>query len=189
MTQLTYSGNWGALMARAAVAIVLGIIAFMMPGVTLASIVMLFGIYAIADGVLAIVAAVRGIKEGDRWGWMTVEGVLGILAGLIALFFPGLGGLTLTLLVAAWALATGTFEIAAAFKVRKLIKDEWILFVGGGLSILLGIMMFMRPAAGALVIVWWLGAYLLLYGALAFAFSLKIRRATRTLSQSPSSAA
>jgi uncharacterized membrane protein HdeD (DUF308 family) len=161
----------------------------MMPAVTLTSIVILFGIYAIADGVFAIAAAVRGIREKDPWGWMMVEGVLGITAGLVALLWPGIGGLTLTLLVGAWALATGTFEIAAAFKLRKLIRGEWILFVAGTLSVLLGFAMFARPAAGALVIVWWLGAYLLLYGALAFGFSLKMRRATRTLADASSGAA
>jgi hypothetical protein len=115
------SGLWWAIALRALAAILLGIIAIFMPGPTLAAIVIVFGIYAIIDGILAIVAAVRGFRRKERWWPMLLEGLVGIAAGAIAIFWPGIGALALTYLVAAWALVTGAFEIAAAIRLRKVI--------------------------------------------------------------------
>lgn len=175
-----YTGNWWALALRAVVAILLGILAFAMPGVTLKAIVILFAAYAIVGGVFAIVAAVRGLRAKERWGAMLVEGILGVVAGLIVLFWPGIGALTLTILVAAWAFATGVFEIAAAIKLRKIIKGEWLLMLAGVLAIFFGIAVMMRPAMGALVLVWWLGAYLIISGIVALALAFRIRHWTHS---------
>lgn len=175
-----YTGNWWALALRAVVAILLGILAFAMPGVTLKAIVILFAAYAIVGGVFAIVAAVRGLRAKERWGAMLVEGILGVVAGLIVLFWPGIGALTLTILVAAWAFATGVFEIAAAIKLRKIIKGEWLLMLAGVLAIVFGIAVMMRPAMGALVLVWWLGAYLIISGIVALALAFRIRHWTHS---------
>jgi uncharacterized membrane protein HdeD (DUF308 family) len=171
-----YSGNWAALVLRASVAIVLGILAFIIPALTLAAIVILFGTYAIADGVVAIVAAIRGRRRKDRWGWMLVEGILGVSAGVIALVWPGIGAWSLTILVGAWALLMGASQLAAAVKLRRVIRGEWLLLVGGILSIVFAVLVLLRPDMGALVLVWWLGAYLLAYGAIALAFGIKARR-------------
>src|SRR5437667_12333465 len=91
-----WTGNWGALALRAVVAIVFAVVAIMMPGPTLAAIIILFGVYAIADGVFAIVAAVKGVRKGERWGAMLFQGIIGVIAGAIAVFWPGSGALALT---------------------------------------------------------------------------------------------
>jgi uncharacterized membrane protein HdeD (DUF308 family) len=171
-----YDGNWVALVLRASVAIVLGMLAFIIPGMTLAAIVLLFGTYAIADGVFAIAAAIRARRRKDRWGWTLVEGILGIAAGVIALTWPGIGALSLTILVGVWALVMGASQLVAAVKLRKVIRGEWLLLLGGILSIVFAALVLLRPDMGALVLVWWLGAYLLAYGAIALAFGIRARR-------------
>jgi uncharacterized membrane protein HdeD (DUF308 family) len=171
-----WTGNWWALGLRAATAILLGIIALAIPGVTLAAIVTMFGIYAIADGLFAIIAAVRGVRRHEQWGPMLFEGIIGVAAGTVALFWPAIGALALTYLVAAWAMATGIFEIAAAVRLRKIMTGEWLLMIGGVLSILLAVGVGLFPGAGMMVLVWWLGAYALAYGLVSLALAIRVRR-------------
>jgi len=173
------SGLWWAIALRAAAAILLGVIAIFMPGPTLAAIVIVFGIYAIIDGILAIVAAVRGFRKKERWWPMLLEGLVGIAAGAIAIFWPGIGALALTYLVAAWALVTGAFEIAAAIRLRKVISGEWLLLIAGLLSIVLAVLVALYPGTGALLLVWWLGAYAFAYGVVSLVLALRVRSWTR----------
>jgi uncharacterized membrane protein HdeD (DUF308 family) len=169
------SGLWWAIALRAAAAILLGVIAIFMPGPTLAAIVIVFGIYAIVDGILAIIAAVRGFRRKERWWPMLLEGLVGIVAGAIAIFFPGIGALALTYLVAAWALITGAFEIAAAIRLRKVMTGEWLLLIAGLLSIVLAVLVALFPGTGALLLVWWLGAYAFAYGVVSLVLALRVR--------------
>jgi uncharacterized membrane protein HdeD (DUF308 family) len=171
-----WTGMWWALALRALAAILLGVIAIMLPGPTLAAIVIVFGIYAITDGILAIVAAIRGIREKERWAPMLLEGIVGLVAGAIAILWPGIGALALTYLVAAWALVTGAFEIAAAIRLRKEIKGEWLLLLAGLLSIALAVLLVLFPGAGALTLVWWLGAYAFAYGIVSLALAFRVRK-------------
>jgi uncharacterized membrane protein HdeD (DUF308 family) len=168
---------WWTVGLRAGAAIILGIVAFTLPGVTLAAIILLFGFYAIIDGVLAIIAAVREMRNHGRWGVMLVQGLIGIGAGVIALLWPGIGALALTLLVAAWALATGVLEIVIAIRLRKVISGEWMLILGGVLSIALAVAVALFPGVGALALIWWMGAYALAYGIVTLTLALRIRRA------------
>jgi uncharacterized membrane protein HdeD (DUF308 family) len=170
-----WNSNWWALGLRALAAILLGIIALAMPGPTLGAIVIVFGIYAITDGVLAIIAAIRGIRRKERWGAMLFEGIIGIVAGAIALVWPGIGALALTYLVAGWALATGAFEIAAAIRLRKIMTGEWLLMIAGILSIVFAVLVAAFPGVGALTLVWLLGAYALAYGVISLVLALRVR--------------
>jgi uncharacterized membrane protein HdeD (DUF308 family) len=171
-------GLWMAIAMRALAAILLGIIAIMLPGPTLAAIVIVFGIYAIIDGILAIVAAVRGFRKKERWGAMLLQGLVGVVAGAIAVFWPGIGALALTYLVAAWALVTGAFEIAAAIRLRKVITGEWLLVIAGLLSIVFAVLIAFYPGVGALALVWWLGVYAFAYGGISLVLALRVRRWT-----------
>jgi uncharacterized membrane protein HdeD (DUF308 family) len=173
-----WTGMWWALALRALAAILLGVIAIMVPGPTLAAIVLVFGIYAITDGILAIIAAVRGLRKKQRWAPMLFEGIVGIAAGVIAIFWPGIGALALTFLVAGWALATGAFEIAAAIRLRKEIKGEWLLLLAGVLSVILAVLLVVFPGAGMLTLVWWLGAYAFAYGVVSLALAFRVRKWT-----------
>jgi len=176
---IVWYGNWWALALRAVAAILFGVIAFALPGPTLAVIVVVFGAYTIIDGVLALVAAFRGLRHHERWGAMLLEGLVNLAAGAIVLLWPGIGVLALVYLVAAWALLTGALEIAMAVRLRKLITGEWWLLLGGALSILLALLIAMFPPAGIIGLAWTLGAYALVYGAVVLALALRIRTWTR----------
>jgi uncharacterized membrane protein HdeD (DUF308 family) len=176
---IVWTGNWWALALRAAVAIILGFIALTMPAATLTAIVVLFGIYATIDGVLALVAAIRGLRRREGWGAMLGEGIVGILAGGTALVWPGIGALALVYLVGAWALLTGILEIVMAVRLRQFIKGELLLIIGGVLSIILALMVAAFPGVGATVLVWWIGAYALVYGAVVLALAIRIRQHNR----------
>jgi uncharacterized membrane protein HdeD (DUF308 family) len=168
------SRNWWAVSLRGLAGILFGIITFFAPGISLAALVLLFGAYAFADGVLAIVSAVRR-RGADRWWLLLLEGLIGIAAGVLTLLWPGITALALLYLIAAWALVTGAFEIAAAIRLRKAITGEWLLALSGIFSIALGVLLVLFPGPGALAVVIWIGAYAFVFGALLFALGLRLR--------------
>jgi uncharacterized membrane protein HdeD (DUF308 family) len=169
------TSNWWALALRGAVSILLGLVAFTMPGLTIAALVTIFGVYVFIQGVLAIAAAIRGIKEHDRWGWMLIEGIVCIFAGVVAFVVPSTGALALVWLVGAWAIAIGALEIAAGIRLRKLMDGEWMLILAGVLALLLGVYIVSRPAAGALLLATWLGVYAIFAGIVTLLLAFRIR--------------
>ncbi len=170
------AANWWALILRGVAGIVFGILTFVWPGSTVAVLTLLFGAYALIDGILAIVSAVRAAERHRRWIPFALEGVIGILVGLFALFDPLAAAGFFIYIVAAWALITGIFEIAAAIRLRREIPNEWALALLGALSILFGIILFFAPFAGAYVLVWIIGVYAILFGALWITVGLRLRR-------------
>lgn len=168
--------NWWAIALRGVAAIVFGVLALAMPGVTLVALIYLFGAYALVDGVLAVVAAVRGHTGPRRWWAVLLEGLVDIAAGLVAFFMPGLTALVMTLLIGFWAIITGAAEIAAAVRLREHIQGEWMLGLAGALSIVFGIGAIVLPQIGALAIVLWIGAYAIVFGALLVGLGLRLRR-------------
>lgn len=169
------ASNWWALALRGAVSILLGLVAFTMPGLTIVALVTIFGVYAFVEGVLAIMAAMRGIREHDRWGWMLVEGIVCIVAGLVAFFMPGVGALAIVWLVAAWALTTGVLEIGAGIRLRKVIEGEWMLILAGVLAIMLAFFIISRPGLGAVLLATWLGVYAIFSGIVTLLLAFRIR--------------
>src|SRR3954467_745485 len=168
------SRNWWAVSLRGLAGILFGIITFVSPGISLAALVLLFGAYAFADGVLAIVSAIRR-RGTDRWWLLLLEGIVGIAAGVLTLLWPGITALALLYVIAAWALVTGAFEVAAAIRLRKVITGEWLLALSGIFSIALGVLLILAPGPGALALVIWIGAYALVFGALLFALGLRLK--------------
>jgi uncharacterized membrane protein HdeD (DUF308 family) len=167
--------NWWALVIRGIAGIVFGVIAFVWPGITLAALVLLFGAYALIDGVVSLLGAVRAVKSHERWGSLTLEGVVGIGAAAIAMLWPEITALSLVFVIAAWAILTGLFEIVAAVRLRKIIDGEWLLGLSGVASVAFGILISIAPLAGALVIAIWVGAYALVFGILLLALGLRLR--------------
>jgi uncharacterized membrane protein HdeD (DUF308 family) len=168
------SRNWWAVSLRGLAGILFGIITFFAPGISLAALVLLFGAYAFADGVLTMITAIRR-RGADRWWLLLLNGLVGIAAGILTLLWPGITALALLYVIAAWALVTGVLEIAAAIRLRKAITGEWLLALSGVLSIALGVMLVLWPRAGALAIVIWIGAYAFVFGVLLLALGLRLR--------------
>lgn len=166
--------NWWALALRGVAGILFGIITFVWPGISLAALVFLFGAYAFADGVLAIVTAVRR-RGADRWWLLLLQGIVGIGAGVVTWLWPGITALALLAVIAAWALMSGALQIAAAIRLRKVISGEWLLALGGVLSMALGVLLLVFPGPGALAVVIWIGAYAFVFGILLLALGFRLR--------------
>jgi uncharacterized membrane protein HdeD (DUF308 family) len=169
--------NWWLLLLRGIAAIAFGVLAFVWPGITLLSLTIIWGAYALADGILALWAAIagKGGEAGSRW-WLAIVGVLGIAAGLIAFIWPGATAAALLLFIAAWAIVTGLMEIWGAIALRKEIENEWLLILSGILSIAFGVIMVTRPATGALAVIWMIAVFAILFGVSNVALALKVKR-------------
>lgn len=171
--------NWWALVLRGVLGVALGVITFVRPGITLASLVLLFGAYAFVDGVLAIIGAVRALEAHSHWGALLIEGIIGILAGVVTFGWPAITAVTLVFIIGAWAIITGAFEIAAAVKLRKHIHGEWLLAVTGIASVVFGAVILFAPLVGALVLALWVGSYAFIFGILMIALGFRLRHWNR----------
>jgi uncharacterized membrane protein HdeD (DUF308 family) len=172
--------NWWLILLRGIAAIVFGVLAFLWPGVTLVTLVILFAAYALVDGVFSLAAALRGGSMAPRW-WLVLVGVAGVAAGLYAVAWPGAAALILILLIGWWSIVKGIFEIVGAISLRREIDNEWMLVFAGALSVAFGLIVVIFPGAGALGLIWMIGAYSIVFGVvlLGLAFKLRGRKAVR----------
>jgi len=150
--------------------VLFAIVTFALPGVTLAVLVLAYGAFALADGVLAVVAGVRG-----RWWGLLLAGMLGIAAGGVTLLWPSLTALALLYLIAAWAVVTGILQLVAAVQLRGEIANEWLLGLIGVASVIFGVLLVVNPGAGALSVLWLIGAFAFAYGVLLLTLAFRIR--------------
>jgi uncharacterized membrane protein HdeD (DUF308 family) len=168
--------NWWLLLLRGIAAIAFGLLAFSWPGLTLLTLVLMWGIYAVADGILALWAAIasKGGEIAPRW-WLAVVGIAGVLAGALTFVWPGMTALVLLMFIASWAIVIGVLQIWGAIRLRKEIEGEWLLGLSGVLSVAFGVIMFTQPGAGALAVVWLIGWFAILAGCvyIGLAFQLK----------------
>jgi uncharacterized membrane protein HdeD (DUF308 family) len=168
--------NWWAIVVRGVCAVLFGLAAFLWPGLTLTVLVLLYGAYALVDGVLAVIWSLAGRHPGAfPWG-VLLAGVAGIFFGVITFLWPGLTALALLYLIAAWAIVRGIFEIVAAVHLRREIEGEWLLALSGVFSVLLGVVLILAPGAGALAVIWWIGAASIVFGVLTILLGLRLRR-------------
>jgi uncharacterized membrane protein HdeD (DUF308 family) len=167
--------NWWALALRGVLAIVIGLIAFRWPGVFVAWLVLLFGVYAIVDGVFAIIAGIRAAERHERWWPFALEGLLDIVAGIIAFLLPVAAAFALLYLVSAWSIVSGVFRITAAIRLRKQIEGEWLLILNGILSVAFGIVIFTFPVVGLVTVAWIIGIYAIIFGVILLALGLRLR--------------
>ena len=167
--------NWWAIALRGAVAILFGLAAFLLPFVTIQSLVLLFAAYMLADGVFSIVAGVRAAARHERWGLLILEGVLNLLAGIVALLLPGLSVLVFVLVLGAWSVVSGIVMAVAAFRLQGTHGRGWMFFAGL-LSAIWGVLLYLSPIAGALVLTWWLGGYAMAFGLMLLVVAIRLRR-------------
>lgn len=169
--------NWWAVALRGVFAILFGIIALVLPVVTIAALVLLFAAYMVADGIFAIVAAVRAARQHERWGWLVLEGIADLAAGAIAFLWPLITVVAFIYLMAAWAIVSGAMLTAAAFRLNLPHGRGWMLF-GGVVSLIWGVLLLIWPLTGAVVLTWWMAGYALFFGValLVLAFKLRARR-------------
>jgi len=166
--------NWWALVLRGVIAVAFGLVALLAPGLTLETLVLLFGAYALADGVFAIIAAARALAAQERWGLLLLEGFTGIAAGTGAWAVPGLAVVVFVTLVSVWAVISGVLLLAAAFRLDRG-HGNWMMGLGGLVSVVWGVLLWLWPVAGAVVLTIWLGAYALMFGLTMVALGLRLR--------------
>ena len=177
----TLSRNWWVLLLRGIVAILFGALTLMQPGISLASLLLLFGAYALADGVLGAWTAITHRKDRENWWVLLLEGLVGIGVGVLALIKPGLTALALLFYIAIWAITTGVLEIVAAVRLRKEIEGEWMLILAGFASVAFGVLLMARPGSGALAVLWLIASYAILFGLLLVVLAFKVRGVARKI--------
>lgn len=170
------ASRWWTVALRGVLALLFGVVALVHPGVTVLVLVTFFGVYALFDGILAIAAAVRAAERHRKWWPFGLEGGAGICIGTLTMTRPGITVVIFVLSIAWWAIITGVFEIIAAVQLRRVIAGEWMLGASGILSVLFGCILFVFPMAGASSVVWVIGAYSLVFGALLLALAMRLRR-------------
>jgi uncharacterized membrane protein HdeD (DUF308 family) len=168
---------WWVVALRGVLAVLFGLVALVWPNITIIVLVALFGAYVLVDGVIALGTAIfGGAQAARRRGWLIFEAVTGIAAGVITFIWPDITALALLMVIAAWALITGVVEILAAIRLRRELEGEWLLAVSGVASIVFGLLLAIRPSAGAVAVVWLIGAYAILFGAVLVALGLRLRK-------------
>lgn len=173
------SKYWWVLLLRGILAILFGLAIWFMPGLTLVILVIVFGAYALVDGAMAIFLSVSSRDTDKNWGIHLIEGILGVIFGIVVLTWPELaavtGGITILALIAFWAIATGIMQIVTAVSLRKEIDNEFWLGLGGLLSVIFGFVILRFPLGSALALTWLIGGYSIAFGVLFIMLALRVR--------------
>jgi uncharacterized membrane protein HdeD (DUF308 family) len=167
--------NWWLVALRGVVALIFGVLTIFRPGVTLAALILLFGAYAIVNGIFTVVVAIAHHRGEPHWVSLLVSGVLSVALGIVAFVMPRLTALSLLYIIAAWAIVTGVSEVATAIRLRRMITGEWLLVIAGVLSVLFGVFLVLFPGAGALAVTLWIGTYAVMLGILLIALAFRLR--------------
>jgi len=167
--------SWWLLLLRGIAAVAFGVLTFIWPQISLVSLILVYGIYALVDGVLALIAAIRGGGFVPRW-WLALGGVVSILAAVVAFAWPGLTALVLVYLIGFWSILRGVLEIIGAIRLRNEIANEWTLGVAGALSVIFGLILVFMPGAGALGLLWLIATWAVLFGLLLIWVAFKVRK-------------
>ena len=168
---------WWTIAVRGVIAVFFGILTFLFPGISLLSLVLLFGAYVLLDGVFAVAAAIG--SPSHHWA-LVVEGIFGIAAGMLTVVWPGITGLVLLYMIAWWAILTGILEIVSGFRVRQTVSNEVLLITMGVLSVVFGVCILLFPAAVALAIAYWIGVYAVVFGIVMIALAFRLRHFVRS---------
>jgi uncharacterized membrane protein HdeD (DUF308 family) len=168
-----WGGVWWDVLLRGVIAIVFGLLVFFMPGLTVAFFVLLFGAFAISDGILLLLQAVT-VKDG-RWWVRLLQGIVAIAAGVAVFVWPAISALTLLYIIAFYLVFTGILQAVAAIELRKVIKDEWLYVISGILSVIVGILLVIRPLTGAIALAQTIGIFAIAYGIFLCVLALELR--------------
>ena len=167
--------GWWSLLLRGIVAIAFGVLTWLQPGISAAALVLLFGAFAFADGVLSTWTAIAGRADHEYWWLVLLRGLLGIGVGILAFVEPGVLALALLFYIAIWAIATGMLEIATAIRLRREIEGEWLLILSGLISVVFGVVLVAHPGAGALALLWLIASFAVVFGVVLVILAFKAR--------------
>jgi uncharacterized membrane protein HdeD (DUF308 family) len=168
-----WSGVWWDVLLRGVIAIIFGLLVFFWPGLTVAFFVLLFGAFAVADGLLLLLQAVT-VKDG-RWWVRLLQGIVAIATGIVVFVWPGISALTLLYIIAFYLIFTGILQAIAAIELRKVIKNEWLYVISGILSVIVGVLLVIRPLTGAIALAQTIGIFAIAYGTFLCVLALELR--------------
>ncbi|MBB72537.1 MAG: hypothetical protein CMF50_09090 [Legionellales bacterium] len=168
---------WVGQLIRGLLAIIFGIALVAYPSLSLMIMIAIFGAFVFLNGLFAGIYALWHRKSDPSWGSHLIEGVIGIIIGLLVWFWPGLTGLILLYIIAAWAIATGIMQLVSAISLRKIIRNAALLGVTGLLSLIFGVLVCVYPVTGAVTIAWIIGIYAIIIGLLLVMCALSTRKA------------
>ncbi len=170
-----FTRNWWAMLVKGILAVLFSIVAFRSPAVTLALLVLAFGVYALLDGLFSLAVAITGWSHRENRWLLLLEGLIGIGAGIVTLRATALTAVALAIFIAAWALSTGVLKIITAIRLRKEISNELWLGLSGAASVIFAFLVMLNPLAGAIAIVWLIAWYALIMGGLLIVLSFQLR--------------
>ena len=174
--QAVFVRNWWALALRGIVAILFGLAVILWPRLALYVLVLFFGAYSLIDGIFAVITAFGDRKAHEHWWVLLLEGLVGIVIGIITFLWPAITALALLYLIAAWAIVTGALEIGAAIRMSRIMRDNWLLIVGGIASILFGLILAFLPGVGILALLWLIAVYAIIFGIILLVLAFRVRR-------------
>lgn len=166
--------NWWAVALRGLAAIIFGLIALFLPGVTILSLVLVFAVYAVIDGIAAIVASVRAARQGEAWLFLFFAGLVKIAAAAFAAFWPGITALVFVLVFGVGEIFAGALTFGSALDLKE-DHGRWWLALGGILAVVFGLFLILTPLIGAVVLTWWLGLYAIALGIVELALAFRLR--------------
>jgi uncharacterized membrane protein HdeD (DUF308 family) len=172
--------NWWMFLLRGILALVFGVVALFFPQAAFLSLVLVFGAFALVDGIFALISAFTGGAKSENWWWLILEGIFGILIGVLTIIQPAAMAAAWIIIIAVWAIVTGVFEIITAIRLRKAITGEWALILGGVISVLFGLLAAFYPASGAFAVGFMLGIYAIVFGAMFIWLALNLRKFKNT---------
>jgi uncharacterized membrane protein HdeD (DUF308 family) len=179
-----FTRTWWTVALRGLLAVIFGVLALIWPQATVQALVLIFGVYVLFDGLFTTISAVVERRRYQRWGWVLVGGLLGIAIGVLALLWPDITAVALLYLIAANAILTGIFELVNAVELRRHIEGEWLLGLGGLLSVVFGVLLVVWPASGLMALTWLIGAYAVVFGVLLIVLGFKLRGLRRVVEAS-----
>jgi uncharacterized membrane protein HdeD (DUF308 family) len=165
-----------SLLWRGLGAIVVGLISVAWPSVTIGAFVILFAVYAFIAAVGDVMRAFSSDRPGPVFGYLVLA-ALSVVSGLVALFWPGITALALTILVGSWALVIGAIEVAIAFRPGETAGQRTMWVFRGLVSVALAVVLFIRPDIGAASLATVFGLFSIFYGAFALTLYFDIRQA------------
>ncbi len=177
------SHTWWVLLLRGLAAIAFGILTWLLPRISLATLVLLFGAYTLVDGILGMSAAITGRKEHEDWWVLLLWALIDIGIGILTFLAPGVTAIALLFYIAAWAIATGMLQIVAAIRLRKVITGEWWLVLAGLASVVFGVLLMAQPGEGALAVLWLIATYAVVFGVLLVILAFEVRAFGRRLAR------
>jgi len=168
--------NWDMFLVRGILAILFGIATLLMPGITLIVLVVLFGAYALVEGVILSILAFKNRTNDSSWWLMLLTGLVSIAAGVVTFAWPGITTVSLFYVIVAWAIVTGISEVIYAIRFRKEIEGEWLLVLDGILSVAFGVLLIAQPIPWALAVLWLIGVYAIAYGVMLVVLAFRLRK-------------